>query len=464
MLHPSTKKLIDRLAQMTAQQKISWALGDSENSIAYETEGYRVLLEGSPPYLRLTDALGTELETAAPDVLADTPHADGGTYADVIDDLFSEAFRIARGTETAISAVLQGLADTANKTDADALPAEDLLPSPQETVSVTEAPDTVEDVADEAGMPSSGIEPAIPDVGKAVATLADEVNKGAVAPNETKPETPDHSFAPEVPEPTEAATDAVEEIERVETAAPPAIDPPLERPLDPLPPSPPAEEEALPQTSTQSLDIKADPTPPPPETKVDTAQDVQPKRNIGSMGGFGDLSAYRKSTTPAGAVADDAPAPLQKQQPADAPSADIPETPSLDPGPPPAGPVETVRTNSLPPNVRAVLDDVTATPPDGPPQPPQRTVADPPSQGETLSLSGITAGLGLGSIKSAEPVTEQTSTGPERQPTRPSPPPEQPAPQQPPADQQRSDAAEDDEASSEDQSGDTPGSRFNPWM
>jgi len=176
MLHPSTKKLIDRLAEMTAQRKISWALGELDNSIVYETEGYRVLLEGKPASLRLTDALGSELETANPEQLKATDHPDGGTYAKIVEDLHTEALRIARGTETAISAVLQGLSDEAIQSTAAPLKTAKLAPSEDEKAEAAKQPDIVEDIADEAGISPSKIDGGIPDVGKAVATLADQVN------------------------------------------------------------------------------------------------------------------------------------------------------------------------------------------------------------------------------------------------------------------------------------------------
>ena len=36
MLHPSTKKLIDKLNEMTRQRKISWAEGDGD-TVIYDT-------------------------------------------------------------------------------------------------------------------------------------------------------------------------------------------------------------------------------------------------------------------------------------------------------------------------------------------------------------------------------------------------------------------------------------------
>ncbi|MEO1406395.1 MAG: hypothetical protein AAFV54_07875 [Pseudomonadota bacterium] len=438
MLHPSTKKLIDRLAQMTAQQKISWVLGERENSIAYETEGYRVLLEGSPPSLRLTDALGSELETATPEQLTDTAHADGGNYADILGDLHSEALRIAKGTETAISAVLQGLADRANEPDSTPLPASDLAPTDAEAEAAVEEPDVVEDVADE-----SGVETDIPDIGKAVATLADEVNNG------TKPDQADASE-----EPTEPAREELQELDPAEPITA------IASPADEDAPDTPTESDAEPTTPPTVLEAAEPETLAPPQ---------QPRRNYGAMGGFGDLSAYRRDTprppaaeeetTVSTDAAAETPAPVE---PTVSPTAD------LNPGPPPAPPSETARASSLPPNVQAILDEVTSQPPDGPPLPPEKdvnvsastteedAVGSPPGDGESLSLSGITAGIGLGQVKPEEThgtISDQESV-----------PPSDPV-ELSQTDVDEADEAASDEGTESDESSDNaPGSRFNPWM
>lgn len=147
MLHPSTKRLIDRLCEMTTQRKIDWAIGEQPDSLVYDTEGYRVLLEGTPAELVLRDALGKELERASQDILNQSEHIDGGTYADLVATMHQEASRIARGTEDAIASVLGGL----NLDD----PAEDNTLIPEETPVEADEPfstpiaDAVEDNADE---------------------------------------------------------------------------------------------------------------------------------------------------------------------------------------------------------------------------------------------------------------------------------------------------------------------------
>lgn len=146
MLHPSTKKLIDRLSEMTLQRKIDWVSSDMPDTLAYDTDGYRVLLEGNPASLVLCNSLGTELDRADVDVLAATKHIDGGTYETLMSSMRDEASRIARGAEEAIANVLGGL-----DLDGDGIPD---VPAP---IALEEAPDgptaeasdDIEDAADE---------------------------------------------------------------------------------------------------------------------------------------------------------------------------------------------------------------------------------------------------------------------------------------------------------------------------
>ncbi len=109
MLHPSTKRLIDRLSEMTIERKIDWALDEQPDTIVFDTEGYKVVLEGQPASVVLRDALGQELERADTEALNATPHENGGTYETLLEVMRKEASRIARGTEAAIETVLQGL-------------------------------------------------------------------------------------------------------------------------------------------------------------------------------------------------------------------------------------------------------------------------------------------------------------------------------------------------------------------
>ncbi|MEM9668548.1 MAG: hypothetical protein AAF950_06440 [Pseudomonadota bacterium] len=481
MLHPSTKKLIDRLAEMTAQRKISWALGETDKSIVYETEGYRVLLEGSPLQMRLTDALGSELETASSDDLKATKHADGGSYADILDKLHTEALRVAKGTETAISAVLQGLADEATTPETPVLKTEVLEPSVEDKPKAATAPDIVEDVADEAGMPSKDIDTDIPDVGKAVATLADQVNGGSNKMSERQSRAPETRNVQEpVSQPVKAEPPATPKNVPASTKAEaPAEDGQPNKPaMQPgntgtIPPSSQPTAETLDQpASSQPAQTPVPPKATPPQT---------PRRNIGNVGGFGDLSAYRKKppAAPIPPVAQTPPANPVSQETTQTPKPTPPK--AMDPGPAPAGPAETVRAGKMPADVRAVLDEVTAqpaaqspqpapptTPPTSTTTPPQTpSPADTRKAGETVSLSGLTSGIGLGPVSSegAASPAPPTSSAPE-----PSPAPQPPTPTTPQSEPKPTDTTDisdqqvEEETAEEGETSGSPSSRFNPWM
>ena len=148
MLHPSTKKLIDRLATMTAQKKIDWIEKDN-GDVLYATEGYVVRLTPEPPRVLLSTESGKSLEDATSTVLNATMHGDGGTYGDLVARLARDACRDARGTEDAINTLLAGLSDA----PADAVPADSdeaagaTAEASEEAVPV--GPDAVEDPVDD---------------------------------------------------------------------------------------------------------------------------------------------------------------------------------------------------------------------------------------------------------------------------------------------------------------------------
>lgn len=108
MLHPSTKKLIDKLREKTAQQAIAWTEGE-DHALVFDTEGYRVALTDSPLEVVLLDPLGKELERATQEDLAAAQTADGQSYVDVLAVMRGDAQRMARGAEYAIERVLAGL-------------------------------------------------------------------------------------------------------------------------------------------------------------------------------------------------------------------------------------------------------------------------------------------------------------------------------------------------------------------
>ena len=62
-IHPSTKKLIDRLYDMTLDRKIDWKQGP-DGAVVYDTERYRVTLVGTPTEVILSSEEGAELDKA----------------------------------------------------------------------------------------------------------------------------------------------------------------------------------------------------------------------------------------------------------------------------------------------------------------------------------------------------------------------------------------------------------------
>lgn len=161
MLHPSTKKLIDKLGEMTRKQRVSWIEGEN-GTIVHDTEGYRVVLTPEPHGVILTDAVGREIETCSPEEIADEKDTAGRPYALFVGELFREAHRHARGAEKAIRTLLAGLeAAEEEPATAAAEPAPELEPEPE---TVTDETVSLEG------------ETAIT---AAVATLADQINNTA---------------------------------------------------------------------------------------------------------------------------------------------------------------------------------------------------------------------------------------------------------------------------------------------
>lgn len=185
MLHPSTQKLIDRLAEMTATKKIDWT--EYQNGgVSYATEGYSVVLTAAPVELVILSSAEKELERATVDQLMATAVSEGGTYSDLVTGMHAEALRFARGTETAISTLLNQLgtpaADSA-ETEPVSETAE-LVEDPESPLREDEADDTemlqTEAFSDLTASPEAEDADATADTESmtaAVARLADEVNE-----------------------------------------------------------------------------------------------------------------------------------------------------------------------------------------------------------------------------------------------------------------------------------------------
>lgn len=108
MLHPSTKRLIDKLIDMTASSKINWQEGD-DNSCIYDTEGYRVMIGQIPSRMVLLDASGRVLETVSDAMLFNTRDELGEPYSIKIDLLVSTARRQITGATDVIDKLVSFL-------------------------------------------------------------------------------------------------------------------------------------------------------------------------------------------------------------------------------------------------------------------------------------------------------------------------------------------------------------------
>lgn len=187
MLHPSTKRLIDKLSEMTRKQRVTWTEGENA-AVVHDTEGYRVVITADPHTVLLTDALGREIETCTPAEFGDDVDSHGRPYAKFIAELYREAARHARGTEKAIRTLLAGL----DSADAEPLAA---IVSPAPVLQLIDAPDAT---TDETAPIESETE-----ITAAVANLADQINgtpPAAPAVTITAPE-PEPAFAVSLPEP-----------------------------------------------------------------------------------------------------------------------------------------------------------------------------------------------------------------------------------------------------------------------
>lgn len=295
MLHPSTKRLIDKLSEMTRKQRVAWTEGEN-GTVIHDTEGYRVVLTPEPHAVMLTDGRGREIETCLPEEFADDVDAQGRPYFKLVGELYREAHRHARGAEKAINALLAGL----DATEEEAPPAP---PEPPAIVPVLTA-DAPDAITDETASLESESET---DITHAVATLADQINGAPPVPAELAPEPP----APE-PEPV-AATPEPEpqpepEPEPVpQLAAEPEPEPVVETFFAP-PPEPAAQVE-------------------PEEEWIVKGAEPEPVVQAEEPGSFGTFGSFEPSAPepelqpePEPVLAEAAPAPEPQPQPEPAPA------------------------------------------------------------------------------------------------------------------------------------------------
>lgn len=185
MLHASTRKLIDRLAEMTELGKLDWT-EDEAGNIAYATEGYSVSLTEDPGEVIITSKDGKELERATAEEIAATQQEDGTSYTAVVAAMSKEAARIARGTEAAISTLLAGMDDAPDAVEAASDLAEDTEALPEDPVDDT----TVFAVApiDEASEEDASSETAETEVDETFDAAAEEPADEAVTVEATEAE------------------------------------------------------------------------------------------------------------------------------------------------------------------------------------------------------------------------------------------------------------------------------------
>jgi len=386
MLHPSTKRLIDKLSDMTRRQRVAWTEGENA-TVVHDTEGYRVVLTPEPHSVLLTDGMGREIESCLPDQFTDELDAQGRPYYRFIAELYRDAHRHARGTEKAISTLLAG------------------LEAVEEATPVWPVPDLGGDAPDSTTDETALIESETA-ITAAVATLADQINGGASPPAET-------------PEP-EPAPVAVEEIAPVEVSVLKPAAPP-----EPLAPPEPEMVLAAPEIEAPAP-IEPQPEPEPePEAEIvpsaifaaqapEASVDVEPLAE--EPGSFGTFGAFFPS------VAKPVTEPAAETQGAEAPAAE----PAAEPLPAEAG-AEHVEIKTIEAGPVAPEPVVEPAPQQEIPVQPaaiQEPLAEPklatPTLAQPISLSSIPFGFGLGAAQRSgapsHPATPPASAPPAPKP------------------------------------------------
>ncbi len=217
MLHPSTQKLIDRLAEMTELGKLDWTEGEN-GSLVYSTEGYSVCLPDGAKEVVIQSKDGKELERAAADTLASTMTDQGVSYAQIVADMGKEANRYARGTETAISSLLAGMEEPQDTLEEDVAALADDGPEDPGDESAALAS---EGIANHELTPAPEAEPEPAPETESIVD-ADEAEAEIAAPVSTTEESSfgsAESADSETEEPTEAETAAEDTAPVAESAA-----------------------------------------------------------------------------------------------------------------------------------------------------------------------------------------------------------------------------------------------------
>jgi len=438
MLHPSTKKLIDRLAEMTERGKLDWTDGP-DDAVTYVTEGYSVSLLTQLNELVITSKDGKELERATADELNATPTEAGSTYSHVVAAMIKEATRIARGTESAISTLLAGI-----DLDGDGVPD---IAAEDATEEVLDAEAQIEDIADDSAALSAddvaGIETVDDPVETApvVETAEPEIE---AAPVEDETSTPVEEIAAFDSPPTEQAsepddeanvTEAVqrmaEEVSEREAGAVTAaaalattaagiamVSKPDETPVDDTPnPAPVIEATDNHQyvpfdlETSDAPSMEAIPAAPIPDDNVTLSHTAdEPDNTITEIAEDPALEIADTTDAPTDMVAeiDDAPEVIAESE-TDSVAEIVSETTETPVEAPIEAPIEAFstpvsETSDTVETVEAASDDI-ATDVTEAVEAAVTTITEPEPQ--SFSLSGIGAGFGLGALTS---TTEATGT------------------------------------------------------
>ena len=107
-IHPSTAKLIRRLADMTANRQLDWQEVD-QSGVQLAVADYHVLIRLDPVSLVITTLAGEELERVDSDQLQAMSAPDFESYAQLLTVLHSNALRTARNVESAVQDMLEEL-------------------------------------------------------------------------------------------------------------------------------------------------------------------------------------------------------------------------------------------------------------------------------------------------------------------------------------------------------------------
>ena len=407
MLHPSTKKLIDKLSEMTRRQRVSWLQGE-DGRIYHDTEGFRVVLTPAPHQVLITDALGKAIETAADDEFAGVTDAHNRPYAMFVGELYREADRCARGAERAIDLLLKGL-DRPDESEAPAPAAPGIDAAPE---------DLADELASTDDLMTGSATQDVQGITNALATMADEINAAAdTAEPAALPVSPG-APAQWIPVAGSALLETVT-AEPAETETSLAL---LEALAEPIAPAPVAEAPAPPSESAAPALAQgyeeADLTSGISDAERLEFDDLKTAElelpHPSAPGSTDSVLATPQPAPPVvpepAAAATPAPAPTRYAQFGNYGRPFAPPAPATPPVPvtPPAPPVAEITP----------LPEVEATAPPPPMPPPVPAPSPIPATQQRFSLSGL--GVGAAGARAIPPATPLA------------PPPETPAPPAPP--------------------------------